>query len=153
MVRSVRPGLIGLRDRAMLLLGFAGAFRRSELVSLDISDLTLGAAGLEVTLRRSKTDQEGAGRKVGIPYGSVPETCPVGAVRDWLDAAGITRGPVFREVPCRGPIGTERLSGLVVARVVKRAACATGLDATRFSGHSLRAGLATAWLRCGSDRS
>jgi integrase len=151
MVRTVRPGLIGLRDRAMLLLGFAGAFRRSELAFLDVSDLAFSAAGLEVTLRRSKTDQEGAGRKVGIPHGSVAETCPIGAVKGWLDAAGITEGPILREVPRFGTIGTERLSGLVVARVVKRAARAAGLDPQRFSGHSLRAGLATSAAKAGKS--
>jgi len=88
---------------------------------------------------------------VGIPYGSALETCPNRALKAWLDGAGITQGPVFREVPRFGPIGSERLSSLVVARVVKRAACAAGLDAARFSGHSLRAGLATAAAKAGKS--
>ncbi len=151
MVRSVRSGLIGVRDTALLLLGFAGAFRRGELVSLDVADLAFGPSGLEVTLRRSKTDQEGAGRKVGIPYGSAPETCPVRSLRAWLDSAQVVEGPVFREVPRFGAVGSQRLSGLAVARVVKRAARAVGLDAARFSGHSLRAGFATSAAQAGKS--
>ena len=77
MLEATDTGLIGLRDRALILLGFAGAFRRSELVGLDLEDCVFGKDGLTVTLRRSKTDQDGQGRKIGIPYGSNPETCPV----------------------------------------------------------------------------
>jgi integrase len=77
MVDAPDAGLIGIRDPALILLGFAGAFRRSELVGLDIADLDFGHDGLTVTLRRSKTDQDGEGRKVGIPYGSNPDTCPL----------------------------------------------------------------------------
>ena len=77
MMDAADTGLIGLRDRALILLGFAGAFRRSEIVSLDVEDCAFGKDGLTVLLRRSKTDQTGQGRKIGIPYGSNPETCPV----------------------------------------------------------------------------
>jgi hypothetical protein len=96
MVDATGPGLIGTCDRALILLGFAGAFRRSELVSLVIEDYTFGKDGLTVTLRRSKTDQDGAGRKVGIPYGSNPETCPVRNVQAWIEQALITTGALFR---------------------------------------------------------
>src|SRR5262249_29485755 len=81
-------GWIGARDRAWILLGFAGAFRRSELVGLDCEDCIFGRDGLTVTLRRSKTDQQGAGRKIGIPYGANPETCPVRVAQTWMDLAG-----------------------------------------------------------------
>ena len=91
------PGTrVGLRDRALLLLGFAGAFRRSELVALDVADLEFSSAGLTVTLRKSKTDQEGASRRIGIPFGSSEATCPVRAVQAWLETARIVDGPVFR---------------------------------------------------------
>src|ERR1700730_16549221 len=86
--------LIGVRDRALLLVGFAGAFGRSELVSLDVADVTFGGEGLIVQLRRSKTDQEAEGRKVGLPFGSNPLTCPVRSLRAWLDVAVIARGPI-----------------------------------------------------------
>jgi site-specific recombinase XerC len=85
MVDAPDAGLIGARDRALILLGFAGAFRRSELVGLDIADCAFGKDGLTVTLRRSKTDQDGAGRKIGIPYGSNPETCPVRTIQAWIE--------------------------------------------------------------------
>jgi site-specific recombinase XerD len=136
------PSLGALRDRALLVLGFAGAFRRSELVALDVADVAETAEGLVVTVRRSKTDQEGQGVRVGLPYGSNPATCPVRALRAWLDAAGIDEGPLFRAVNRHGGVGA-RLAAAEVARVVKRAAERAGLDASRYSGHSLRAGLAT----------
>ena len=140
----------GTRDRALLLLGFAGAFRRSELVSLDFEDLEHVAEGLIVTLRRSKTDQEGVGRKVGIPYGTHAETCPVRAVEAWLHASGIAEGPVFRPVDVWGNVAAERLSDHAVALVVKTYAAAIGRDATTFAGHSLRAGFATAAAGAGA---
>jgi integrase len=153
MVRSRPATPQGLRDRALLLLGFAGAFRRSELVGLDVDDVTWGDDGLTVTLRRSKTDQEGEGRKVGIPFGSTPQTCPVRMLKGWLEAAGHTEGPLFRPARGRG-VGVTRLSDKAVARLVKRAAEAAGLDPARLSGHSLRSGLATAAAKAGkSERS
>jgi integrase len=85
-----------MRDRALLLLGFAGAFRRSELVGLDVADLEFARAGLIVTLRKSKTDQEGRSRRLGIPFGSSEQTCPVRSLQAWLEAARINEGPVFR---------------------------------------------------------
>lgn len=134
--------LIGVRDRAMLLLGFAGAFRRSELVSLDVADVTVVAEGLRVTLRRAKNDQEGAGQTVAVPYGSRPDTCPVRAVAAWLKVAGIEAGPIFRPVTRHGRIGAQRLSDRAVAEVVRRTAERAGLDGD-WSGHSLRSGFAT----------
>jgi hypothetical protein len=89
---------VGTRDRALLLLGFAGAFRRSELVALDVDDLEFSSAGLVVTLRRAKTDQEGRSRRIGIPYGSSENTCPVRSLQAWLESARISEGPVFRLV-------------------------------------------------------
>jgi integrase len=144
MVGTLGDDLAGVRDRAILLLGFAGAFRRSELVALDVDDLTFSDAGVVVNVRRSRTDQEGAGREVGIPYGTVPVTCPVRALHSWLQVAGITDGPVFRRVDRHGHLGVGRLQPAAVAAVIKRAAQAAGLDPVVFSGHSLRAGLATA---------
>jgi integrase len=149
MVDQLPQSVLGARDRALLLVGFAGALRRSELVSLDVADVTFTADGLVVTLRRSKTDQEGQGRTVGIPYGSNLTTCPVRALRAWLDAASITERPIFRPITRHSAIQTTRLSSYAVALVVKRAAKAAGLDAAQFGGHSLRAGLATAAASAG----
>jgi site-specific recombinase XerD len=149
MVAGLPGSLLGLRDRALLLLGFAGAFRRSELVSLDVGDLAFTADGLVVTLRRSKTDQEGQGTTKSIPFGSHPSTCPVRALRAWLDTAGLVDGPLFRPITRHGKIQPMRLSAYGVALVVKRAAEAAGLDPDQFAGHSLRAGLATAAAAAG----
>ena len=154
MVDATDAGLIGLRDRALILLGFAGAFRRAEIVSLDVGDLSFNRDGLTVTLRRSKTDQEGQGRKIGIPYGSNPDTCPVRTLQSWLEQAAIAEGSVFRSLNRHGQILPSRLSGLDVARVVKKLAKLAGLDPATYSGHSLRAGHATSAAASGaSERS
>lgn len=154
MVDATDAGLIGARDRALILLGFAGAFRRSELVSLDRSDIDFGKDGLTVTLRRSKTDQGGHGRKIGIPYGANPETCPVRVLQSWIELASIITGPVFRPIDRHGHVHPGRLSGIAVARIVKKLAERVGLDAAKFAGHSLRAGHATSAAIAGaSERS
>lgn len=153
MLDTLGAGPAGVRDRALLLLGFAGAFRRSELVALDLADLKLTPAGIVVTLRRSKTDQEGQGRSIGIPLGRNVATCPVRALRAWLELAQLQSGPIFRPIDRHGNIKPDRLTGSAVARIVKRAAGAAGLEVGQFSGHSLRAGLATAAAAAGaSDR-
>jgi site-specific recombinase XerD len=154
MLDATDAGLIGLRDRAIILLGFASAFRRSELVGLNAEDCTFSKDGLTITLRRSKTDQEGTGRKIGIPYGSNPETCPVRVLQAWTEQASITSGPLFRSVSRHGQVQPGRLSGVDVARIVKKLAERAGLDATKYAGHSLRAGHATSAAIAGaSERS
>jgi integrase len=111
---------VGLRDRALLLLGFAGAFRRSELVGLDVEDLQFTPRGIRLELRRSKTDQEAEGRPVGIPYGAVPQTCPVHAVERWLAHVravlpGYEHGPLFLRLDAGGRVRLGRLSDRGVA--------------------------------------
>jgi site-specific recombinase XerD len=151
MLKTLPDTRVGLRDRALLLLGFAGAFRRSELVSLDVSDLEFLQAGLIVTLRKSKTDQEGKSRRLGIPYGSSDNTCPVRALRSWLEAARIGQGPVFRSLDRFQRVQPKRLSAERVALIVKRRAKEAGLDPARYAGHSLRAGLATSAAAAGAS--
>lgn len=141
-------GLIGLRDKALLLVGFAGAFRRSELVSLQYSDIEWVAQGMVVHLRRSKTDQAGEGRKKGIPYAR-GRHCPVIALRQWLQAANISSGFLFRAVTKHGHIGEAVLSREAVSIIVKKHAQAIGLDPAKYSGHSLRAGLVTSAAQAG----
>ena len=153
LLRKMFAGMSGdlrtLRDRALLLVGFAGAFRRSELVALRNEDVRPGEEGLVVTVPRSKTDPEGAGQTVGIPYGSHPESCPVRALSVWLERSGIASGYLF---PAIGRWGTEvslqdatlkPLGDHQLARIIKRLAAKAGLDPEVFSGHSLRSGLAT----------
>lgn len=151
MVRELRPGLIGVRDRALLTLGFAGALRRSELVALCVEDLDWTREGLTFRLRRRKNNQEGKEKPpTGIPFGANAVTCPVRALRAWLDAANITDGPIFRRVDRHGKArGT--LSDEAVALVIKHYAEAAGLAAERFSGHSLRRGLVTQSHRQGKS--
>ncbi len=151
MVGTLPVSLKGDRDRALILLGMAGAFRRSELAALDVSDLNLTDAGLVVTVRQSKTDQTGEGATVAIAYGSNRSTCPVRSLKAWLDAASVTDGPVFRSVTRHGRVGAS-MTGRTVARVVKAAAAAAGLDAATFGAHSLRAGHATQARRGGAGR-
>ena len=154
MVDATDAGIIGARDRALILAGFASAFRRSELVGLDVDDCIFGKDGLSVTLRRSKTDQIGVGRKIGIPYGANPTTCPVRVVQSWIEQAGITSGPLFRSISRHGRVQPGRLSGIDVARVVKKLADRAGLDPAKYAGHSLRAGHATSAAIAGaSERS
>jgi site-specific recombinase XerD len=154
MVDGNNAGLIGLRDVALILLGFAGAFRRSEIVGLDVQDCAFGRDGLTVMLRRSKTDQEGQGRKIGIPYGSNPETCPVRTLQAWLEQAAIAEGPLFRSVNRHGRALARHLSPADVARIVKKLAKQAGLDPSKYAGHSLRAGHATSAAASGaSERS
>jgi integrase len=149
MLRMTPDRLIGVRDRALLLIGFAGAFRRSELVSLDVEDLTFPTEGLLITLRRSKTDQEGEGRRIAIPHGTHAQTCPIRAIRAWLEASGITEGAIFRPVTRHGRLQPARLSDHAIAVLVKGYASAAGLDPKLYSGHSLRAGLVTSAARAG----
>jgi integrase len=132
-----------VRDKAVVLFGYAGAFRRSELVALNVEDVKFSIEGAKVTLRRSKTDQEGKGTVKGIGYGSKSSTCPVRALQAWIGAAGITSGPIFRAVNKGGKVSPTRLSDKAVSLIVKRIAPKLGLDSEDVSGHSLRAGFVT----------
>lgn len=141
--------LKGRRDRALLALGFAGAFRRSELVALRVEDLTETADGLRVLIRKSKTDQEGLGQEVAILRGT--RLRPVQAVQDWLRAAGIEEGPVFRAVGRGGRVKDAALGADVVGDIVKNHCQALGLDARTFAAHSLRSGFLTSGAEAGAS--
>lgn len=138
-----------IRDKALLLIGFAGAFRRSELVGLNAEDIEHARQGIVITLRRSKTDQEGKGRKVGVPFGRTI-WCPVKHLSNWLDHAGICEGPIFRSINRHGHVAEQRLSGEAVSIIVKQRAKQAGLEPAAYSGHSLRAGLATSAAQAGA---
>jgi integrase len=137
-----------IRDRALLLIGFAGAFRRSELISLNCSSIDRRPGGIVVTIPRSKTDQEGRSRAIAIPRlgGSI---CPVGALDHWLEFSGITEGPLFRPVTRGGQVIPRQLSGEAVAVIVKERAGSLALESERYSGHSLRAGFVTSAAMAG----
>lgn len=138
-VRKITPDLAGRRDKALLLVAFASALRRSELMALAVADLTFGHRGLVIAVRRSKTDQAGRGQPVAIPNGKlkVPE-----AMSDWLAAGRIADGPVFRGVD-RGRVSDRQLSDRQFANIVKARCEAIGLNPAEFSGHSTRRGFAT----------
>jgi integrase len=148
MVAGLGGELKDCRDRALLLMGFAGAFRRSELIAIDCTAVERVPQGIVVALRRSKTDQQGDGRRIGIPYAR-GVVCPVKALDAWLTASGVSDGPIFRSVNRHGGIGAKALSAEAVALIVKRRAGAAGLDASNYAGHSLRAGLATSAAAAG----
>jgi site-specific recombinase XerD len=149
MVRRIPDNLQGKRDKALLLLGFAAALRRSELVALDLADLERMPEGIIVHIRRSKTDQEGEGHQVAVPRGS--KLKPVEALEDWLRSALVETGPVFRSIRKGESVNPDRLSEGSVADIVKRYAKAAGLDPETFSGHSLRARFVTSALEAGAD--
>ncbi len=136
------------RDRSLLLIGFATGLRRSELVGLDVPDIETVSQGLVIHLRRSKTDQDGAGRKIGVPFGRT-RFCAVTALGLWRERSGIAEGPLFRPVDRNGRIATTRLSGEAISVIVKARVEAAGYDPARYSGHSLRAGLATSAAQAG----
>ncbi len=140
---ELEDDLRGRRDRALLLVGFAGGFRRSELAALRVDDLEITTDGMIVRIGKSKTDQDGQGRPVGLPYGSDPQTCPVRAVQSWMEQSGIKVGPLFRAIDRHGLVSGEALHPDSVGYLVKRAAGRAGLETGEYAGHSLRAGLAT----------
>jgi site-specific recombinase XerD len=151
MVDTVRPQCArGLRDRALLLFGFAGAFRRSELVAIDCHHLEEVESGLKVFIPRSKTDQEGKGRKIAILAVPGSDYCPVQALQDWLTVAEISDGAVFRRMRPNDKVGATRLSAASVALIVKEHAERAGLDPDLFSGHSLRRGFLTSAAESGA---
>ena len=146
--------LAAKRDRALLLVGFAAALRRSELAAIRADHVQFTADGLRLLLPRSKADQEGRGATLGVHYGASPATCPVRALRSWLQAGreatgGPLAGPVFRKVDRWGRLWETALTSGAVAKLVKRAASRAGLDPALYSGHSLRAGFATQAARAG----
>jgi integrase len=136
------------RDRALLLIGFAGGLRRSEIVSLNVDDLEFVREGLILTLRRSKTDQEGLGRRIGIPHAR-GRWCPVRDTRTWIEKAEIDDGPIFLSLRKGGEIVRSRLSAEAVSTIIKHHVTQIGHDPTKFSGHSLRAGFVTSAARAG----
>jgi integrase len=144
---GIAPTLKGKRDRAILLLTFATACRRSEIAALNVEDLRFEKAGLVVTIRRSKVDQTGEGREIGVPFLGDEQFCSVTAVKVWLEASGIKGGatqgvPLFRTFNGGKKLTANRIDPIDVARLVKRVTGKAGIDGD-FGAHSLRAGFIT----------
>jgi site-specific recombinase XerD len=159
-VATLPDTLAGRRDRALILVGFAAALRRSELAGLEVARRDGGAwieerpDGLVIHLARSKTDQQAEGAEIGVPYGSNMETCPVRSYRTWIEVARLKEGPAFRPIDRHGHIGPDAVTDRAVARIVQRTVEAAALAeghapeearrlAAAYAGHSLRSGLAT----------
>jgi integrase len=151
MVAVLGEDRVGRRDRALLTLGWMGAFRRSELVALRVEDVTRTREGLVLHVRRSKGDQEGRGAEKGVPYASESAVCAVLALEAWLEASGIVSGALFRAVDRYGRVHPDALNDRSVARIVQRVAAQAGLDPATVAGHSLRAGFATTAARKGKS--
>ena len=140
-----------LRNRTLILLGFGGGFRRTELISIDYEDLDFVEEGVKITLRRSKTDQFGEGLIKGLPYFSSEKYCPVTSLKNWINLSKIKTGPIFRRF-AKGSILTEhRLSDQSVVIIIKDCLKLAGIENQNFSGHSLRSGFATVAAESGAD--
>jgi integrase len=170
MIEDLPPGLAGVRDSAMVLVGYGLGLRSRELVNLDVEHLTFTSRGLDVYVAWSKTDQIGDGITLALPQSPRDATDPVRAVRAWLDLSGLTGGPLFRNVdrhgnlvppgrvPCTNPGHKHdyherggRMSRQVVGQVIRRACRRAGITAADFSAHSLRRGFATTAYALGMD--
>ena len=141
--------LRSLRDRAIMLLGFAAALRRSEISAIDLAHIRLTPEGLILTLPRRKTDQVGTGTEIGVPSGQDARYCPVRTAKAWIERAALGDGPLFRSISRADRPKAPRLSDRDVARVIQSAVRRAGYDPQEFGGHSLRAGFATAAGRAG----
>ena len=152
MVAALPDDLRGKRDRALMLIGWAGAFRRSELAALTVADVDINDRGAALTVKHSKTDQEGAGLTKNVPaLDTSPDLCPVRALQAWLAAAAITSGPIWRAIDRWGNTRPGALTDHEVARIIKTAADRAGLGAANLAGHSLRSGFITAAAMNGAD--
>jgi site-specific recombinase XerD len=152
MLAKLPDNLRGIRDRALLLIGFGAALRRSELVALDAADVECREGWLVIHIRKSKTDQEGSGHDIVIPSGRTEATCAARALKTWLERANIASGAIFRSIDRHDHI-KERMTAQSVRLVVRNRAAAAGFDPEPYSGHSLRAGFATSAALAGASES
>ena len=148
---DICPEIKKLRDKAIILIGFSGGFRRSEITSLDYEDIEFVEEGLKILVRRSKTDQFGEGHLKGIPYFVNSPLCPVKSLNEWINISKINSGPIFRKFNKGFGLSTMRLSDQSVALLIKNYLNLAGIDSKNYSGHSLRSGFATATAEAGAD--
>ena len=144
-------GIRKLRDKTIILLGFAGGFRRIELISIDYEDLEFVAEGVKIFIRKSKTDQFGEGMIKGLPYFTNQQYCPVWHLKKWLEISEIKSGPIFRRFFKGLNLGKNRLTDQSVALFLKKYLSNAGIENQNYSGHSLRSGFATVSAEAGAD--
>ena len=140
-----------LRNRTLILIGFGGGFRRTELISIDYEDLDFVEEGLKLTLRKSKTDQFGEGLVKGIPYFTNEKYCPVTSLKNWINLSKIKTGPIFRRFAKGSILTSNRLTDQSVVLIIKDCLKLAGIENKNFSGHSLRSGFATVAAESGAD--
>ena len=145
------PEIKKIRDKSLILIGFSGGFRRSEITSLDYEDLEFVEEGLKILVKKSKTDQFGEGHLKGIPYFTNLTLCPVKSLKDWIYISKISSGPIFRKFHKGFSLSNLRLSDQSVALLIKNYLNLAGMDSTNYSGHSLRSGFATVAADSGAD--
>jgi site-specific recombinase XerD len=140
-----------IRDKSIILVGFAGGFRRTELISVDYEDLEFVSEGVKITLRKSKTDQFGEGMTKGLPYFTNETYCPVAHLKKWIKISNIKDGPVFRRFAKGCSLTSNRLTDQSIALLIKRYLALAGIENKNYSGHSLRSGFATVSAESGAD--
>ena len=140
-----------LRNRTIILIGFAGGFRRTELISIDHEDLDFVEEGVKITLKRSKTDQFGEGLVKGLPYFINEKYCPVTSLKNWINLSKIKTGSIFRRFSKGSILTGNRLTDQSVVLIIKNCLKLAGIENQNFSGHSLRSGFATVAAESGAD--
>ena len=140
-----------LRNRTLILIGFGGGFRRTELISIDYEDLDFVEEGVKITLRRSKTDQFGEGLVKGLPYFTNEKYCPVTSLKNWINLSQIKTGPIFRRFAKGAILTGHRLTDQSVVLIIKNYLKLVGIESQNYSGHSLRSGFATVAAESGAD--
>ena len=140
-----------IRDRSIILIGFSGGFRRSEIVALNYDDLEFVQEGLKITLKKSKTDQFGEGSIKGLPYFDNSQYCPVISLEKWIKVSKIDSGPLFRRFIKGSKLSEKRLTDQTIALIIKKYLKLTGIDSKNYSGHSLRSGFATSAAESGAE--
>jgi site-specific recombinase XerD len=149
--KEKEPDIKKLRNKALLLIGFSGGFRRNEIVSLDLEDLEFVFEGVKVTVKKSKTDQFGEGMIKGIPHFENSLYCPVTSLKRWINFAKIKKGPIFVKFSKGPKITKQRLTDQSVALIIKEYLLKAGIDNKNYSGHSLRSGFATSAAESGAE--
>ena len=149
--KQIKNEIKKLRDKTIILVGFGGGFRRTELISIDYEDLEFVPEGLKITIRKSKTDQLGEGMLKGLPYFDDVNYCPVINLRKWLEISKIKSGPIFRRFSKGSILTDNRLTDQSVVLLIKEYLRLAGIDNENFAGHSLRSGFATVAADSGAD--